>query len=355
MGFIRLTKLFVVITTACHVIHEHSSIATTIDDGHLMYLNKNGLSISSASAITPQNVIKIHYPRSAETVSITAHKPKKQNPHPPTPAPTQSPTVGSTPAGDPTSPEDSDKDVDTEQPPPPDDGDAPEKPPPQDVPISDDSKILEPETAKPSNKPSPAGKPVLITKPLRDNRPTRKPSIATISNPDENSEHQTPTKKPLVAVPTRPTRRKPSGMPVETAPTDDGDQPSEVPPFKSPTVPEGAVTGPPSDDPPAPSPSKVKAKPKEDPPANGSDQKINDAPDSNGNVEDEPPPTKEPSFSEGGGQNNDGNIGGAENINEEIANEDKTALNSAKYFSITFVLCLIFCGLLYTFRRCVYN
>ena len=101
----------------------------------------------------------------------------------------------------------------------------------------------------------------------------------------------------------------------------------------------------------------MKAKPskpsKEEPniPANGSD---NDAPFKNGD-EDQPPPTEEPSFSEGGGQNNDGNIGGAENINEEIANEDKTAVNSAKYFSITFVLCLIFCGLLYTFRRYVNN
>lgn len=390
MGFIRLTKLFVVITTACHVIHEHSSIATTIDDGHLMYLNKNGLSTLPASATTSQNVIKIQYPRSAETVSTTAHKPKK-NPHPPVPAPTQSPTVESTPAEDSPAVEDGEKDQDPktldpkspisepsakETPPPADDAAAPETNPPADEPIIDDSKTQDPESDKksnPSKKPSPAGKPVLTTKPERNNHPTQKPTIATIPNSDKTITHQTPTKKPLVA---DPSRKRPSQKP-----------------FKSPTVPEDAETGLPSDDSsdesaskdkenkdgnknnkknkkgdgdneeetPPPAPSKVKAKPTKptkggedtNTPVNGSNETGGkDIPEVD---EDEPPPTKEPSFSEGGGQNNNGNIGGADPINVEIANEDKTALNSAKYFSITFVLCLIFCGLLYTFRRYAYN
>ena len=380
-----------------------------------MYLNKNGLSTLPASATTSQNVIKIQYPRSAETVSTTAHKPKK-NPHPPVPAPTQSPTVGSTPADDSPTAEDGEKDQDPKisepespiskpsakkTPPPADDADAPETTPPADEPIIDDSKTPDPESDKksnPSNKPSPAGKPVLTTKPERNNRLTQKPTIATIPNSDKTITHQTPTKKPLVAV---PSRKRPSQKPVKSAPTDDSEQPpAETVPFKSPTVPEWEETNPPSDDPPKPddseskdkenknknndknnkkgkkdggdnedqapppAPSKVIAKPSkptkggEDPntPENGSDETGGkDTPEGDLPNEDQPRPTKEPSFSEGGGQNNNGNIGGADPINVEIANEDKTALNSAKYFSITFVLCFIFCGLLYTFRRYVYN
>jgi hypothetical protein len=125
--------------------------------------------------------------------------------------------------------------------------------------------------------------------------------------------------------------------PSRTKPPGPTKKPFGKPPKNPPPVP---ATDPDSATTPAPAPEDDKGDKGDKTPAAG------DLPN-----EDEPEPTSEPAFSEGGGQANAGTVGGAENVNEEIKNEDRTALNSAKYFSITFVLSFIFCGLLYTFRR----
>ena len=463
MGFIRLFKLFIAITIACHVIHEHSSIATTIHDEQLVYQVKDGKTPSSAFG---NSFEKVH-PLLRETEFAANKKPKKPPAHKPAPAPTVSPTAALTPSdvtdvtdapdassstddkkkegpktGDAKSP--TNKPSTKKTPPPTDDADAPESTPtaedsPSDdakTPGSDDSDAPVVKRLSPTSKPSPVARlgPTMKPAGAGNHRPTEKPVKDAEPSSDESSdsEGKTPTKKPIVEKPTRriPTQKPVAAVPV-AEPTEDSEPTST--PFQSPTVPEDATTESPGDDIPegddskaddskkngknknnnkknkggsgsgdgddadvktkAPAPSRTKAPgptkkpfgkpPKNPPPATVTDPATPAVPatepatapapadekDDKGEKgdqtpaagdipnEDEPEPTSEPAFSEGGGQANAGSVGGAENVNEEIKNEDRTALNSAKYFSITFVLSLIFCGLLYTFRRyaCTYH
>lgn len=255
MGFIRLSKLFIAITIACHVIQEHSSIATTIHDEQTVYQVKDE---KSSSSVFSYSFEKAH-PLLRETEFAANKKPKKPPAHKPPPVPTVSPTAALTPADvtditdapDASSSTDDKKKEDPKAgvaktptnkpstkktPPPTDDADASQPTPTAEDSPTDDNKspvseVAEAPAAKrlsPTKKPSPIARQVPTIKPVGagNKRPTVKPVTDAEPTSDEgsDSEVKSPTKKPTVE---KPTRRSPTQKPVVAVPTEDTEPTSD--------------------------------------------------------------------------------------------------------------------------------